>query len=41
MAATMLYIGAGEFVSVSVLGIIIFKLLMKNHAVREYLANYD
>jgi uncharacterized membrane protein len=41
MAATMLYIGAGEFVSVSVLGIIIFKLLLKNHAVREYLANYD
>jgi len=37
MVATMFYIGAGEFVSVSVLGIIVAKLLLRNKAVREYL----
>jgi len=37
LPAAMLYIGAGEFVSVSVLGIIIVKLLLRNKAVKEYL----
>jgi uncharacterized membrane protein len=40
VVATMFYIGAGEFVSVSVLGIVLAKLLMRNGVVRAYLSEW-
>lgn len=37
IASTMAYIGLGEFLSVSILGIAVVKLLLKNSNLREYL----
>mgnify|MGYP003591181015 CR=1 FL=1 len=34
--AAMLYIAAGEFLSVSVIGVLLAKLLLKNHFLREF-----
>ncbi len=33
----MLYIGGGEFLSVSLLGIVLLRLLLKNHALRDFI----
>ena len=38
VVAAMFYIGVGEFVSVSVLGILVAKLLLRNETVRAYLS---
>ena len=37
--ATMVYVGAGEFLSVTVLGVFIMKVLLKNEKFKTYLEN--
>ncbi len=39
VAAVMAYIGAGEFLAVSVVGIFLWKLVMRNPVVRKYVNN--
>lgn len=40
VAATMFYIGLGEFISVSILGILIAKLVFKNETIKAYLTDW-
>ena len=40
IVATMFYIGLGEFISVSILGILIAKLVFKNETIKAYLADW-
>ena len=40
IAATMFYIGLGEFISVSILGILIAKLVFKNETIKAYLTDW-
>lgn len=37
IAAMMLYIGAGEFISVSIIGILVMKLVLRNQYMRKHL----